>query len=208
MAIERVNGLPVTVERDVEAPMRDGTVLRSDVYRRDSTDDYPVLLMRGPYDKRSGTPTFGSAHPAWWAAQGYVMVVQDTRGRFASQGDFYPFLHEMDDGYDSVEWAAQLPGSDGQVAMMGFSYLGATQLLAAVMRPPSLRAIAPAFTSSQYYEGWTYNGGAFAIAFAGYWANLLAVDSAVRRGDEETVVGLLGTLGSAAEWFWALPISA
>ncbi len=102
--------------------------------------------MRSPCDKRSEKPTFGNAHAAWWAAQGYVMVVQDSRGRFASDGNFYPFLREMEDGYDSVQWAAHLPGSDGQVAMIGFSYVGATQLLAGVM-PPSLRAIAPDFTA-------------------------------------------------------------
>ena len=103
-----------------------------------------MLLMRTIYDKRSGIPTFGSAHPAWFAAQGYVVVSQDCRGRYASEGDFYPYANELTDGYDSVEWAARLPGSDGQVGMMGFSYVGATQLLAAVMAPPSLASITPA----------------------------------------------------------------
>ena len=149
MPIEGVTGLPVTVERDIEAGMRDGTVLRSDIYRSDSAAEHPVLLMRSPCDKRSETPTFGNDHAAWWAAQRYVMVVQDIRGRFASDGDFYPFLRQMDDGYDSVQWAAHLRGSDPQGAMIGFSFVGATQLLVAVMRPPSLRAIAPAFIASR-----------------------------------------------------------
>ncbi len=74
MPIERVTGLLVTVERDVEAKMRDGTVLRSDVYRSDSAAEHLVLLMRCPYDKRSGTPTFGIDHAAWWAAQRYVIA--------------------------------------------------------------------------------------------------------------------------------------
>ena len=171
---EEIPGLGVTVERDVEATMRDGTVLRSDVYRPRTGSDLPVLLIRSIYDKRSGTALFGSAHPAWFAAQGYVVVSQDCRGRYASEGDFYPYLHEINDGYDSVEWAARLPGSDGQVGMMGFSYVGATQLLAAIAAPPSLASITPAFTASQYYDGWTYNGGALALAFIGYWATLLA----------------------------------
>lgn len=149
MPIERVTGLLVTVERDVEAKMRDGTVLRSDVYRSDSAAEHLVLLMRCSYDKSSGTPTFGIDHAAWWAAQRYVMVFQDSRGRFASDGDFYPCLRQMDDGYDSVQWAAHLPASDGQGAMIGFSCVGATRLLAAVMHPPSLRAIAPAFIASR-----------------------------------------------------------
>ncbi len=149
MPIERVTGLLVTVERDVEAKMRNGTVLRSDVYRSDSAAEHLVLLMRCPYDKRSGTPTFGIVHAAWWATQRYVMVVQDSRGRFASDGDFYPCQRQMDDGYDSVQWAAHLPGSDGQGAMTRFSCVGTTRLLAAVMRPPSLWAIAPAFIASR-----------------------------------------------------------
>ncbi len=124
-------------------------MLRSDIYRSDSAAEHPVLLMRSPCDKRSETPTFGNDHAAWWAAQRYVMVVQDIRGRFASDGDFYPFLRQMDDGYDSVQWAAHLRGSDPQGAMIGFSCVGATQLLVAVMRPPSLRAIAPAFIASR-----------------------------------------------------------
>ena len=187
--------------------MRDGTVLRSDVYRPRTESDLPVLLIRSIYDKRSGTPTFGSAHPAWFAAQGYVVVSQDCRGRYASEGEFYPYLHEIDDGYDSVEWAARLPGSDGQVGMMGFSYVGATQLLAAIAAPPSLASIAPAFTASQYYDGWTYNGGAFALAFIGYWATLLALETAQRAGDVPAHAQLSAGLGNAPAWYWSLPVA-
>ncbi|MDE0169961.1 MAG: CocE/NonD family hydrolase [bacterium] len=205
--IEPMPGLDVTVERDVEATMRDGTVLRSDVYRPRTDADLPVLVIRSIYDKRSGTPTFGSAHPAWFAAQGYVVVSQDCRGRYASDGDFYPYLHEMADGYDSVEWAARLPGSDGQVGMMGFSYVGATQLLAAIAAPPSLASITPAFTASQYYDGWTYNGGAFALAFIGYWATLLALEIAQRAGDVAAYNQLAAGLGNAPAWYWSLPVA-
>ena len=205
--LEEMPGLDVTVERDVEAVMRDGTVLRSDVFRPETETDLPVLMMRTIYDKRSGTPTFGSAHPAWFAAQGYVVVAQDCRGRYASEGEFYPYLTEMEDGYDSVEWAAGLPGSDGKVGLMGFSYVGATQLLAAVMRPPSLASITPSFTASQYYDGWTYNGGALALAFIGYWANLLAMETAQRAGDLDTLTQLAASLGSAPDWYWALPVA-
>ncbi len=161
MTIETLPGMAVTVERDVPAVMRDGTVLHGDVFRPSrSGGRWPVLLSRTPYDKRLNVSTFGNAHPAWYAASGYMVVIQDSRGRYTSGGEFYPFAHEMDDGHDSVEWAAALPGCDGQVGMFGFSYVGATQLLAAVTRPPSLRSIAPGFTASQYYDGWTYNEGA------------------------------------------------
>ena len=209
MTIETLPGMPVTVERDVPAAMRDGTVLRADVYRPSerSPDGVPVLLARSPYDKRVNVSTFGNTHPAWYASHGYMVVIQDTRGRYTSEGDFYPFAHESDDGYDTVEWAATLPGSNGDVGMFGFSYVGATQLLAAVTRPPSLRSIAPGFTASQYYDGWTYNGGALAAAFVCYWANLLALGSAVRAEDRAAVDALGASLGAAEGWFWSLPLS-
>lgn len=206
-SVEKMPGWEVTVQRDVPAAMRDGTTLLADVYRPAADSDLPVLLMRTIYDKRSGIPVFGSAHPAWFAARGYVVVVQDCRGRFSSEGKFYPYQHEIEDGYDSVEWAARLPGSDGKVGMMGFSYVGATQLLAAIARPPSLASITPAFTASQYYDGWTYNGGALSLAFIGYWATLLALEEARRAGDLEGRLQLEAALGGAPVWFWSLPVA-
>src|SRR3990172_5252478 len=100
--VEKLPGVPVTIERDVGAAMRDGTILRADVYCPQGAIDLPVLLTRGPYDKRVNLSAVGNTHPAWYAQHGYVVVAHDTRGRYASDGDFYPFLHEMDDGYDSV----------------------------------------------------------------------------------------------------------
>ena len=90
--------------------------------------------------------------------------------------------------------------------MWDFSYVGATQLLAAVERPPSLAAIAPAFTASQYYEGWTYNGGALSLAFILYWANLLAIDTAQRAGDRPAFESLGTCLAEAPGWFWFTPL--
>lgn len=207
MTREALPGTDVTIERDVAAEMRDGTVLRADVYRPATSDPSPVLLARSPYGKTVNVSTFGSAHPIWLAQSGYVVIVQDTRGRYTSEGDFYPFLNEMEDGYDTVEWAARLPGADGTVGMFGFSYVGATQLLAAVTRPPSLASIAPSFTASQYYDGWTYNSGALATAFVCYWANLLALETAIRRDDASEVDSLLTSLGNAPSWYWSLPLS-
>ena len=89
------------------------------------------------------------------------MIVQDVRGRFASDGDWYPFKHEASDGYDAVEWAAALPYSNAKVGMIGDSYVGATQLLAAIAQPPHLAGIMPGITASNYHDGWTYQGGAF-----------------------------------------------
>jgi putative CocE/NonD family hydrolase len=196
----------VTVERDVECRLRDGVVLRADVYRPATEVSLPVLLMRMPYGKTTGGANWGYAHPAWYSKQGYVVAIQDVRGRYASDGTFTPFVDESDDGYDSVEWAAALPGSNRSVGMYGFSYPGATQLLAAAARPPSLAAIAPGFTSPQFYEGWTYRGGALSLASVIGWAAFLALDAARRAGDEEAHAGLLGALGGAAGLFWHLPL--
>ncbi len=206
MPAEPFPGLPeVTVERDVPARMRDGVTLRADVYRPAEGGPHPVLLMREPYDKNTAQTGSGYHHPSWWARHGWVVVVQDCRGRFRSEGDFYPFVNEAKDGYDSVEWAARLPGADGRVAMYGFSYPGATQLLAATERPPSLVAICPGMTASQYYEGWTYQGGALNLAFAANWAAGLAAYTAITAGDGPEISRLEAALGSA-DWFSHLPL--
>jgi len=115
----------VSVELDVPAAMRDGTVLRANVYRPDGDGPWPVLLTRLPYGKDlpGGTALLD---PVQAGRRGYMVVVQDTRGRFASEGDWEPFRCEGDDGYDTVAWAAQLPGADGQVGMYGASYFGNT----------------------------------------------------------------------------------
>jgi putative CocE/NonD family hydrolase len=196
----------VAVERDVACPLRDGTSLRADVYRPASEVSLPVLLMRMPYGKASGGANWGYAHPSWYARQGYVVAIQDVRGRHASDGEFTPFVDEAADGHESVEWAARLTGSDGRVGMYGFSYPGATQLLAASAQPPSLAAIAPGFTSSQFYEGWAYSGGAFSIASMTGWATFLAVDAARRRGDDAAHAALLGALGALPALYWKLPL--
>src|SRR5215203_1619171 len=125
--------------------MRDGTTLMSNVYRPAEGGPYPVLLARLPYGKDL---IFGTSmlDPLKAAAAGYIDVVQDVRGRYRSEGKFVPFVREYEDGYDTVEWAAGLPDSDGSVGMYGLSYFGKTQWHAAVMRPPSLKSMAPAQT--------------------------------------------------------------
>lgn len=162
---------PISVERDVPMRARDGVILRADIYRPAGTARYPVLLQRDPYGKGlPGSGTWKDASPERLARHGYVVVIQDTRGQFASAGHFVPFRDEYSDGFDAVEWAAQLPNSNGSVALYGSSYLGATQLLAAMSRPPHLKSIFPMMTGSDYYEGWIYSGGAFELWFASTWA--------------------------------------
>jgi putative CocE/NonD family hydrolase len=159
----------LTVERDVAMPVRDGTVLYGDVYRPEAPGRYPVILLRTPYNKAMPRIAYLQLEPMRAASQGYVVVVQDTRGRFASEGEFYCFRDEADDGYDTVEWCAGQPWSDGNVGMFGASYMGAVQWLAATRRPPHLRCLVPMITASDYHEGWTYQGGAFQLGFNLSW---------------------------------------
>ncbi len=88
MSQQRLPGTEIAVERDVPAPMRDGTVLKADVYRPNTEEPLPVLIARSPYGKTANLSTFGNSHPAWFAQQGYVVVMQDSRGRFESEGEF------------------------------------------------------------------------------------------------------------------------
>lgn len=164
------------VERNVAAKMRDGVTLRADIYRPNTEGKFPVLLVRTPYDKQ-GIINFGLRA----AARGYVVVAQDVRGRFTSEGDWYPFKNESQDGYDTVEWAAALPYSNGKVGMFGGSYVGATQYLAAIAKPPHLAGICPTVTASNYHDGWTYQGGAFEQWFNESWSAGLAQNTMRRR---------------------------
>lgn len=163
---------PIVLERDVRVKMRDGLELKADVYRPQEPGKYPVLLQRTPYNK--GNQADLAIH---MASRGYIVIVQDVRGRFASPGEWYPFKNESQDGYDTVEWAAGLANSDGRVGMFGESYVGATQMLAAIAHPPHLAGIAPSDTPSNYHDGWTYQSGAFQQGFNESWTRILTVDT-------------------------------
>src|SRR5689334_2115819 len=195
------------IERDVACEMRDGAVLRADVYRPAGEGPWPVLLMRTPYGKTHGQANSGYAHPTWYAGQGFIVVVQDCRGRWASGGQWEPFFNEAQDGFDTIEWAARLPGSDGRVTMFGYSYPGLVQLLAAALRPPSLVAICPGFTTPQAYEGWSYRQGAFCLGWMLSWALFLACDTAWRNGDDEALRDLQHALIEIDQSYWTLPLS-
>lgn len=165
-------------------------MLRADVYRPREGSHHPVLLQRTPYDKRFAQ-NFVYQHPSWYARQGYVVAIQDVRGRYASDGAFYPGRSEGADGADSIAWAGRLPGTSGRVGSFGFSYPGIAQLLAAAEGPPALACAAPGFTGGDFYDGWIYQGGALNHAFAISWVvQFLAVPEALRRGDREAAVRL------------------
>jgi uncharacterized protein len=181
--------IKVLIEKNVPAGMRDGTTLMSDVYRPTESGKYPVLLTRLPYGK-DFRPDPGYFDPIRAALAGYVVVVQDVRGRYRSEGEFEPFVGEFEDGYDTVEWAAKLPGSDGSVGMYGLSYFGKTQWQAAVMRPPSLRSMVPGLTWGNHLGGVQMRGGARELGLMQSWAQTaLTLDLLIRKysGDRERI---------------------
>lgn len=181
----------VAIQTGVPVKMRDGVTLVADVYRPKAQGKFPVLLTRTPYNRRDPmTGTFLASH-------GFVVVLQDTRGRFDSGGEFYPFQHESNDGYDTIEWAAALDASNGMVGMFGGSYVGATQMLAAIAKPPHLKAIFPYVTASEYYDGWTYQNGAWMQAFSSTWTTGLAQDTLRRKAS---------AMAKMQEWMKQLPV--
>lgn len=208
----------ITVERDVMVPMRDGVRLATDIYRpTDSCENeardaargaaqgktqHPVLVHRTPYNKSDAWVVGGlMLNPLLAAERGYVVLVQDTRGRFASEGEWQPFHCEGNDGYDTVEWAAAQPWSNGNVAIYGSSYNGVTTLQAAVAAPPHLKACAAYMTGANYHAGWAYSGGAFELGFNFWWALNLAWDRALRLPEAERLQAF-GKLMAAAKDPW------
>ena len=172
----------VTIENNVSMKTRDGVTLQADVYRPKADGKFPVILERTPYDKHMGV-AFGLKA----AARGYVYIIQDVRGRYTSEGDWYPHKFESRDGYDAVEWAAALPYSNGKVGMVGGSYVGATQMLTAIAAPPHLVGILPFVTAANYHEQWVYQGGAFAQSLNQLWTTALTIDTLGRRVGKDSV---------------------
>ena len=160
---------PARVDTAVAVPMRDGVVLQADVHRPAEGGRFPTLVYRTPYG-RTETPT----DPIVLAAvrRGYAVVLQDVRGRYGSGGVFQPYQQEGRDGYDTIEWAARQPWSNGSVGTYGLSYPGAVQWLAAVEHPPSLRAMVPAMTFSRPESFW-YSGGVWDGSWLDWtWLNI------------------------------------
>ena len=165
-------------ELDVAISMRDGVQLRADILRP-SQGRAPTLVYRTPYGKRDALDedtTFTRA-----VERGYAVVVQDVRGRYASDGEFRPYEHEGRDGYDTIEWAARQPWSNGRVGTFGLSYPGAVQWLAAVENPPHLEAMVPAMTFSTP-QNFFYSGGIWDLSWVPWIWTSIAADARVKRG--------------------------
>ena len=206
-------GQQTIVDFDVPARMRDGTTLRANVYRPAGEGKWPVLLTRLPYGK--DFPIGASMmDPAQVARRGYVVIVQDTRGRLTSEGEWVPFVNEALDGVDTIEWAAQLPYSNGSVGMYGISYFGFTQWASAVHHPPALKAMVPFQTWNDPLNGVIFRGGALELGTSGNWQLMMGLDVLMRRHrDDPQAMGraiymlakemdALGKLG-----YWSLPLN-
>ena len=164
---------------------RDGVRLDADIYRPDTKGEFPVILMRQPYS-RAIASTVVYAHPKWYASHGYIVIIQDVRGRGTSEGKFQLFTHEIEDGIDTINWAANLPGSTGEIGMYGFSYQGMTQLYAASAKSPALKTICPAMIGYDLYKDWAYEGGAFCLQTNLGWAVQIATETARLRRDKKS----------------------
>jgi putative CocE/NonD family hydrolase len=185
----------IAVTRDVSVPMRDGVRLAADLYRPKAIGRYPVILISTPYYRRNplyGYEVFGGV----FASQGYAVVIQDVRGKYQSEGEFYPVVNEGPDGIDTLRWIADQPWCDGNVGMFGISYYGSTEWLAAPGAPASLKTIVPVFTTQNGYRIWL-KGGVFNYNLTMLWH--YEYDVRDRRGM------------SLVDWnraIWALPLSS
>lgn len=194
----------VVVQHDVMVPMRDGVRLAADLYlpARDgqvAPGRFPAIMERTPYDK-----TGGHNQGVYFARRGYVAVKQDVRGRFASEGQFYPFAKEAPDGYDSVEWAAAQPWCDGKVGTVGGSYCGSDQSALATLNPPHLAAMVVAVGTSNYYTSSMRQNGAQELRFFMY-AFRMAATSREALADATLRAALEQEHARVGEWLTRLP---
>ena len=202
----------VTFDYNVPIMMRDGVTTYADVFRPRMRGRVPALLQRTPYDKSAPNNRTGTLDAIRAASHGYAVIIQDVRGRYTSEGDFYTFVNEINDGEDSIDWVTRQNWSDGQVGMFGVSYVGATQWLAAKSGAPALKGIAPGVTASDYHEGWAWQGGAFELGFnlswavgaltAANWANL---SQRLRLHDEDAET-LIAAKDDLNHWFRYMPM--
>jgi len=166
------------IERNVAVPVRDGVVLRADLWRPAGAGRFPTLVYRTPYNKAPVFTTYSLFRKA--VERGYAVVAQDVRGRYASDGEYLAYQQEGKDGHDTIEWAAAQAWSDGRVGSFGLSYPGAVQWLAAIERPPHLLAMVPAMTFASPMHFW-YTGGVWDNSWVSWvWQNI-APDIRQRR---------------------------
>ncbi len=193
------------VERDVMMPLRDGVRLATDLYfpalnGERVAAEFPVVLTRTPYDKGNSAAT-----GRYYAERGYVAAMQDVRGRYASEGEFYPFAHEGPDGCDTVEWLAAQPWCDGAVGTMGQSYCAAVQSALASLDPPHLAAMIVTYGPSSYYHSSMRHNGVLELRFLVY-AFSMAATSREAMADSTLKAALDDACANIWEWVRVGPI--
>lgn len=151
---------------DTRVAMRDGVRLATDIMLPDGAGPFPAVLTRTPYGKKR----FSVGAPETYVRAGYGLVAQDCRGRYDSQGDWFPFINEARDGYDTIEWIARQPWSNGRVGTVGGSYQGIAQWAAASLCPPHLSCIIPQETPVDLYGDMVYRAGALQLVTFYPWA--------------------------------------
>lgn len=207
-AEESADEYGVLAALEVMMPMRDGVRLATDLYFPAQPDDpgaraagrFPVLLVRTPYNKRDDGARIGAEY---FTRRGYIVAIQDCRGRYRSEGTFYFLTQEPEDGYDTIEWLGAQPWSTGKVGMFGTSYLGWTQTAAAVLNPPSLATMVVNQAGANAYTSSVRQNGAMELRFLA-WAFMEAathpevVNDPVRKAALQSV--------SSLEWLQHLPL--
>jgi uncharacterized protein len=158
----------VEIKRGILAPMRDGVKLSTDLYFPKDAERAPVILVRTCYKKE-----MDELRGRFYARRGYAVAIQDVRGRFASEGVWEPFVHEAKDGYDTIEWLARQPWSNGKVGMIGASYLGWVQWAAASLRPPHLAAMIPNVSPPDPFHNVPYDNGVLLLRGSLWWARVV-----------------------------------
>jgi putative CocE/NonD family hydrolase len=199
----------VEVERDVMAPLRDGVRLATDVYRpalrgQMVSGPFPAILERTPYNKQRLVCV---AMAKYMARRGYVVAVQDVRGRYGSEGTFYGFAHEAPDGYDAVEWVAAQPWCNGKVGTIGLSYTASDQHALATLRPPHLAAMFVSEGMFNYHTCSMRHGGALELRFL-VWAYDMALTSPRARSDRTLRAALTQARARIGDWLRQAPTKA
>ncbi len=185
----------IHIRHGLLTPMRDGLHLSMDLIRPDLEEAFPVILIRTPYNKvLVRNPFYESL-----ARRGYIVAIQDTRGRFNSDGEFFPYINEAEDGYDTVEWIAEQSWCDGNIGMAGGSYVAQTQWFAASQSPPHLKAIVPICSPPDAFSNEPILNGVFLLPM-GEWMLKMG-----RRSFQDQAFMELFT--ESQEYFDALPIS-
>jgi len=192
-------------ERNVMVPLRDGVRLATDIYfpavnGERVEGEFPVVLTRTPYDKANLAAT-----GKYYAERGYVAAMQDVRGRYESEGTFYPFAHEGPDGYDVVEWLAAQPWCNGKVGTLGQSYCAAVQSALASLNPPHLSAMIVTYGPASYYHSSMRHNGVLELRFMIY-AFTMASTSKEALADPTIKAALDEANANIWEWVKAGPI--